>query len=152
MTGNGRIVGLDLGAARVGVAVSDPLGITAQPAGFFPRSGPRGDVQEVRALILLNDATRVVIGLPLLLSGESGAKADEAREFAQRLRDALEIEVDLWDERLTTVQAERLLIEGNVRRERRRTAVDAIAAALILQSWLDAHPTHAPTGGDHPST
>lgn len=135
-----RVLALDVGDARVGVAVSDPLGITAQPSGFFPRVGARADLARVRDLVARHGAVRVVVGHPLLLSGEAGARARDAETFAEKLRDGLGgIGVDLWDERLTTAQAEREMIEGGVRRKRRKEAVDAVAAALILQSWLDAH-------------
>lgn len=134
----GRLVALDLGEVRVGVAVSDPLGLTASPAGWFPRRGGARDLESVRRLVAEHEAVGVVVGHPLLLSGVEGDKAKESEAFAERLRAGIEVPVVLWDERLTTVQAERAMIEGGVRREKRRGAVDAVAAAILLQSYLDA--------------
>ncbi len=135
-----RILALDLGDARIGLALSDDLGITAQPVGFQTRVGPRADVEAIRKLIGRHEVARVVIGYPLLLSGRPGSRAAAAEEMASRLRAAVpNVPVELWDERLTTVQAERAMLEGNVRRKRRREVVDSLAAVLILQSYLDAH-------------
>lgn len=139
MTLAGRVLAIDPGEARIGVAVSDPLGITAQPIGFVARRGEARDLEAIRGLVSQHEAVRVVVGHPLRLSGEAGEAARRAGALADRLREALGgTPVELWDERLTTAQAERALLEGDVRRNRRRRAVDAIAAALILQSWLDA--------------
>lgn len=135
---SGRVLALDLGAVRVGLAISDPLGITAQPLGVIPREGRAKLVLRVRGLIEEHGAARILVGHPLLLSGEAGEKARDAEDIAAALRDAVGLPVRLWDERLSTRQAERALLEGNVRRERRRGSVDAMAAALILQSFLDA--------------
>jgi putative Holliday junction resolvase len=134
-------MGVDLGEARIGVALSDPLGITAQPLEVIVHRGSRKDLQRVEALAREHAAHTVVVGLPLLLSGEDGEAATAAREFAQKLGLRLRgVRVELWDERLTTVQAERAMIAGNVRREKRKRRVDVMAAALILQSWLDSQP------------
>lgn len=136
---NGRLLALDLGSVRVGVAVSDPLGLTASPSGWFPRRGPVKDVAAVRDLVVEHEAVGVVVGHPLRLTGEAGDTARESEAFAERLRaGGIDVPVILWDERLTTVQAERAMIEGGVRREKRRGAVDAVAAAILLQSYLDA--------------
>jgi putative Holliday junction resolvase len=135
----GRILALDLGDARIGLALSDPLGITAQPLGKVDARGPAADVKQIRAIIDDNQAIAVVIGLPLHLSGESGPRAEHAREFARRLSAAVPgIPVELWDERLTSVEVERMMIAGNVRRRRRREVIDSLSAVLILQSYLDA--------------
>jgi len=137
--GAGRVLALDLGEARIGLALSDPLGITAQPLGFLKRVGPRKDLAAIEELVREHDVTAVVIGLPRLLSGSEGAKATEAREVAARLERRLAgVPVELWDERLTTVEAERTLVAGKVRRGRRRERVDSLAAALILQGYLEA--------------
>ena len=147
MTGDpGRMLGVDLGDARIGLAVSDPLGLTAQPLDSLAARGPRKDVGAVCRLVEAHDVSTVVIGLPLLLSGEDGTRAAGARRFADRMRGRLpRLRVELWDERLTTVQAERTMVSGNVRRDKRKRAVDAMAAVLILQSFLEAHPAG---GGD----
>lgn len=135
----GRVLGIDLGTKRIGLALSDPLGITAQPLETLNRVGPRKDLRALEDCVRRNGVTRVVVGLPLLLSGEEGSQAAAAREEAERLRQRLgNVPVVLWDERLTTVQAERAMLEGNVRRRKRKTRVDALAAVLILQGYLDA--------------
>jgi putative Holliday junction resolvase len=122
--GRGRILAIDLGTVRVGLALSDPLRITGQPMGRMPRRALRDDLAPLIELVQANDVATVVVGHPLLMSGVAGERCP----------------VVLWDERLTTVQAERALIEGNVSRKNRRKVVDSAAAALLLQSWLDAQP------------
>ena len=135
----GRLLALDLGEARIGLALSDLLGITAQPLPALQRVGSRKDLHKLGALVEEHEVATVVVGLPLKLSGEKGPEAAAAREFAARLeRHVGRARVVLWDERLTTVQAEREMIRGDVRRRRRREKVDSMAAALILQSYLDA--------------
>jgi putative Holliday junction resolvase len=137
----GRVLGLDLGEVRIGLALSDLLGLTAQPLANLKRVGPKKDLRALAALAREHDVTTVVIGLPLLLSGEEGDKAQEAREFAEGLgRHIHGVRIVLWDERMTTVQAERAMLEGNVRRRKRRQKVDSLAATLILQSFLDSLP------------
>jgi putative Holliday junction resolvase len=133
----GRCLGVDLGRARIGLALSDPLGLIAQPLAVLP-SGRRR-IEDVASAIDEHEVTIVVVGLPRLLSGAEGQAATDARAFAERLA-ALrpDVRVELWDERLTTRQAERAMIEADVRREVRRARIDAVAAALILQGWLDA--------------
>jgi putative Holliday junction resolvase len=132
------VLALDVGEVRVGLALSDPMGWTAQPHGFVPRHPKRAFVEAVRAIVETREVVRAVVGLPLLLSGEKGARAVDAESVAAALREALDIPVETWDERLTTVQAERALREGSVRRADRRRKVDAVAAAVLLQSYLDA--------------
>jgi len=135
----GRVLALDLGEVRIGLAISDPLGITANPLAALKSVGPRRDVEVVAALVHEHGVVTVVVGLPLLLSGEEGKGAACAHRFAARLRQRLEgVEVAMWDERLTTVQAERTLIAANVKRRKRREVVDGLAALLILENFLDA--------------
>ena len=142
-----RILALDLGDARIGLALSDPLRITAQPIGYVRRVGQRKVLDQIRELVQHHDVERVVVGNPLLLSGEPGPRSREAEGFSAQLRKRLgDVAVELWDERLTTVQAERAMISHNVRRRRRRQVVDSLAAVLILQSYLDA----AGTGEEKP--
>lgn len=136
--GRGRVLAIDLGTVRVGLALSDPLRITGQPMGRLPRRALRDDLYALIDLVTANDVSVVVVGHPLLMSGIAGERARDAQAFAERLRGAIPCRVVLWDERLTTVQAERALLEGNVSRRNRKTVVDAAAAALLLQSWLDA--------------
>lgn len=133
-----RVLALDLGDARVGLALSDELGITAQPAGILAVKRGRIDPKAIATFARERGATRIVVGHPLLLSGEEGTRARQAREIAEALERALDIPVELWDERLTTAQAQRELISDGVRRSRRREVVDSLSAVLILQSWLEA--------------
>jgi putative Holliday junction resolvase len=136
--GPGRVAALDVGEVRVGLAVSDPLGYTAQPTGFLPRRPQARFLSSMRSLLQERGVSRLVVGLPLLLSGERGARARDAEELAALLERELGVPVDLWDERLTTVQAERALREGASRARDRKGRVDAVAAAVLLQSYLDA--------------
>ena len=139
MTGTqGRVLAIDLGTVRVGLAMSDPLRITGQPAGHILRSALRKDLSPLTDIVRDNDVAVIVVGHPLLMSGVAGESAQDSEAFAERLRKEIPCPVLLWDERLTTVQAQRALIEGNVKRKNRRGVIDATAAALLLQSWLDA--------------
>jgi putative Holliday junction resolvase len=135
----GRVLALDLGEVRIGLAMSDPLGITANPLEPLICAGARKDLERLADLVREHAVVTVVVGLPLLLSGEEGVGATAARRFAARLRERLgDVDVELWDERLTTVQAERTLIEANVKRRKRRQVVDGFAAVLILENYLDS--------------
>jgi putative Holliday junction resolvase len=136
---DGRILGIDLGEVRIGLALSDPAGIFAQPIEPLVRRGERKDLDALARLVGEHEVTGAVVGLPLLLSGARGPKAVAAREFAERLaRRLATVPVELWDERLTTVEAERTMIAADVDRRRRRQSLDSVAAALILSSFLDA--------------
>jgi putative Holliday junction resolvase len=135
---SGRILAIDLGTVRVGLALSDPLRITGQPIGRLARKALRGDLSALVEIVRANDVATVVVGHPLLMSGVAGERALDAQSFVEKLRTEVDCPVVLWDERLTSVQAERALIEGNVSRKNRRNVVDSAAAALLLQSWLDA--------------
>lgn len=135
----GRILGVDLGTRRIGLAVSDPSGVIATPLRVLERSG---DVDTDRAAILAaareQDAERIVVGLPTELSGRAGPAAQAARAEVEALRAAAPaVPVVLVDERLTTVIAQRALVQAGVRRKDRRGKVDKVAAAVILQSYLD---------------
>jgi len=129
-------MGLDVGGKRTGVAISDELGVLASPIGFVPR-GSR-DRSEFRDLVKRFSVARLVVGLPRSMSGREGPQAAEVRAYADALAIDLGLEVDYWDERLTSTIAERALIETGSSRERRREQIDAVAAALILQNYLDA--------------
>lgn len=143
-----RSLGIDLGEARIGLALSDPLGWTAQPLETIPRIGPRKDLQRIDAIVREHQVATVVVGLPLLMSGESGAGAVAAREFVDRLSTRMAgVEVTTWDERLTTVEAERVMIAGGAKRNRRRRSIDQLAAVLILQGFLDARRNRAGVDG-----
>jgi len=132
----GRIVALDPGTRRIGVAVSDPLGITAQPHGTLDATADDLD-EQLRALAAETAAELIIVGLPVGLDGSEGTAALGARVFARLVEDATGVPVELRDERLTTVTAERVLLEAGLRRERRRDVRDRVAAAVLLQSYLD---------------
>ncbi len=135
----GRLLALDLGDVRIGTALSDPLGITAQPLGTIERVGPKKDLQRIDDLVREHGVKSVIVGYPLLMSGEEGERAAAARKFAEALRRRLgRVMVELWDERLTTVEAERTMISLGASRRRRRQRADTVAAVLILQSYLDS--------------
>jgi putative Holliday junction resolvase len=134
-----RILALDLGSVRIGCALSDSLALTAQPLETIRRIGPRKDLLRLCELAREKDVGTVVVGLPLLLSGEEGEKAAEARDLAEKLGRRLPgVAIEFWDERLTTVEAERTMLSGNVRRAKRKQSMDALAAVLILQGYLDS--------------
>ena len=134
----GRALGLDLGDARIGVAVSDDSRRVAVPVGTI-RTGPPQDLKAVAALVQEHQATVVVVGLPLSMSGRAGARATAAEEFAGALRSFLKVPVVLHDERLSTVEAEGALRRSGMAARERRSVVDQAAATVILQSWLDAN-------------
>lgn len=121
----------------MGLAVSDELMITAQPLPTWRRKGQRADVTHLEGLVEAWEVHQVVVGYPRHLGGGVGESASRAQKFANQLENALALPVNLWDERYTTVAAERTLIEAGVRRERRKQVRDSVAALLILQSYLD---------------
>ncbi len=133
------MLGLDLGDARIGVAVSDPERRLAVPVGTIHVGQPPGELLAVKELVREHDATLIVVGHPLAMSGESGSKAQQAEAFAGALRAVVDIPVELQDERLSTVEAERSLREAGVKGQDRRRVVDRSAAAIILQSYVDTH-------------
>jgi putative Holliday junction resolvase len=138
-TGTGRVLGLDLGDARIGVAISDPERRLAVPVGTIHVGQPPGELKAVAALVAEHDATLLVIGLPRSMSGDEGSRAALAREFGAALEAAVRVPIEFQDERLSTVEAERVLREAGVTGRERRRVVDRSAATVILQAWLDAH-------------
>lgn len=132
----GRVAALDLGSVRVGLAVSDPEQTMAFPRAVLPRQPERRLLAELAHLVEDDQVVRFVVGHPLHLGGERGAQARAAEEFAERLHAALGVAVELFDERLTTVEAEELLIAADASRRRRRQVRDKVAAALLLESYL----------------
>jgi len=136
-TGRTRVLGIDVGSVRVGLAVSDETCTVASPVSTLPNDS-RTIWARLEREMEDRQVERVVIGLPRLLDGTEGPAAEHARRFASDLRLRTAVPVELWDERFTTVIAERSLIESGVRRRRRREVIDAVAAAVLLQSWLDA--------------
>lgn len=135
--GSGRWLGLDLGEKTIGVAVSDDLGLTAQPLKTLRRRGLETDLQEILILASSRGATGIVVGLPRNMDGSLGLRARQALRFAELLKDRSGLAVLTWDERLSTVAVERVLLEGEVSRKKRRRVVDMLAAAYILQGFLD---------------
>lgn len=128
---------LDLGTRRIGVAISDELGLTAQPLTSLPRRSGRGSLEEVAALARSWGAERIVVGLPLSLDGSEGPAARGAMNFVRLLRQVVPFPVETWDERLTTAAAQRALRALGTQPRRRKKMVDVVAAQLILQSYLD---------------
>ena len=135
----GRTCGLDPGQVRVGVAIDDELGLLAHPRGTLDARDPKRLLDALCSLAQEEDVALFVMGWPLDMSGGEGAAARKARLLAQRVARATGRQVELWDERLSTVQAQRTLASGNVRGKKARAHVDEVAACAILQSWIDAH-------------
>lgn len=134
-----RKVALDVGDVRIGVAVSDMLGITANPRETYIRKGKtfEEDIAYFVNYAKIEDADAFVIGLPLNMDGTEGPRVEVTREFGDALKEASGLDIIYVDERLTTVSAENLLISADVRREKRKTVIDKVAATIILQSYLD---------------
>ncbi|MFQ5989033.1 MAG: Holliday junction resolvase RuvX [Candidatus Methylomirabilales bacterium] len=132
-----RILAIDLGEVRMGLAISDELMMTAQPLPTWRRKGMQADVAHLQDLVGTWGVEQVVVGFPKHLGGRIGERASSAQQFAEQLGHALSVPVILWDERLSTAAAERSLIEAGVRRQRRQQLRDSVAAQLILQSYLD---------------
>jgi len=141
MSGVRRILALDVGSKRIGVAVSDALGITAQGLETIQRQNKRKDWEALGAVLKKYAVEEIVVGLPLRLSGAEGTQSEKMRAFADDLRAQFGLPVHLWDERWTSSEANRLLRETNLSIAKRGKAVDRMAAVLILQSWLEAHRT-----------
>ena len=132
-----RVIAVDLGTRRMGVAVTDGLGLTAQPHATLARRGGQRDLDVIAAVVRDVDAERVILGLPLEPDGTAGRAAKSAQAFATRLRAVLSVPVEFVDESFTTVEAEEVLLAADLSRARRKQVVDRVAAALILRRWLD---------------
>ena len=133
-----RILGIDHGTKRVGLAISDELKMIAQPLEMLPPD-PFGDfIARIRELIKDKEIELIVVGMPRNMDGSYGEAAQKVETFVAAMKDTIIVPIKLWDERLTSVQANRFLIEGNVRRKDRKEKVDKTAAAIILQSYLDS--------------
>ena len=135
---NERIVCLDIGDVRIGVAVSDPLGIIASPVEVIRRVGWGPDVRKIKAICDRYETDRILSGLPLNMDGSEGFQAQKVREFCRQLENA-GLQVVFQDERLSTVTAEDALLEGGLSRGGRKQVVDKVAASVILQQWLEAN-------------
>jgi len=134
---NKRIIALDVGDRRIGIAVSDPLGYTAQPIETYTRIGYGPDTRHICQIANQYETDLILCGLPLNMDGTQGFQTQKVRDFAVKLEEA-GLTVSFYDERMTTVLAENALLEGDVRRENRKKKVDMVAAVMILQSYLDA--------------
>ena len=135
-----RVMGLDYGRSTVGVAISDSMGLTAQPIETIRRKGEnklRQTYARIRELIAEYEVGKIVVGLPKHMNGELGERAEKSKAFAEELAGKVELPVELWDERLTTVAAAQVLSEGGVRADRQKEYVDKLAASLILQGFLE---------------
>lgn len=134
-----RVIGIDYGTVRTGIAVSDPSALIAQPAGYIRCDSLSIDelAEQIARKYADANADSIVIGLPKHMSGDEGTHAGKVRELAALLEGKLKIKVDFLDERLTSVSAEKLLIEGNVSRAKRKEKIDSVAACIILQCYLD---------------
>ena len=134
----GRVLALDLGERRIGLAVSDPLRLTAQGLATLERTNLRQDLERLAQLAAQWEVSLVLMGNPLHLSGQEGRQSEKARAFAGRLGARTGLPVKLWDERLTTVQASRVLKESAVSSRKRARSVDRLSAVILLQSFLDS--------------
>jgi len=132
-----RTLALDVGERRIGVAISDPTGVIALPLLVIARRAWAMDLARVAALVRQHAVERIVVGYPLTLAHRRSAQTERVDRFVVRLRQAVGVPVETWDERLTTAEAERVLVAADLRRERRRRVRDAVAAALLLQGYLD---------------
>lgn len=132
-----RILGLDIGEKTIGVAISDQLGWTAQGLEVIRRSNLKKDIQRLREIVEEYNVNKIVVGMPRRTDGTYGPEAEKVRCFAAQMENKLEIPVEYWDERFSTVAAERILLEGDVSRGKRRKVIDQVAASVILQAYLD---------------
>lgn len=132
-----RILGIDMGSKRIGVAVSDELGITAHTVTTIERKNIKEDLSAICALIKKYGVQEVVIGFPKHLDGRPSEEASSYVAFGEKIHEMTGIAVTYWDERLTTIEAERTLLEGDVKRRRRKELIDRVAACLILENYLD---------------
>lgn len=132
-----RILGLDVGQRTIGVAISDPLGITAQGITTIRRENKQKDLDKIKEICLEYNVENIIIGLPKNMNGTIGFAGEKIMEFAEVIKNEIKIEVELWDERLTTVAAHRAMLEADLSRAKRKKIVDKIAAIYILQGYLD---------------
>jgi putative holliday junction resolvase len=138
-----RVFALDVGTKTIGIAVSDPLGITAQPVDTIRRTKLEADLQALRDLVAVYDASRLVVGYPRNMDGSAGAQAQYVDRFVAALQAAIDLPVELVDERLTTRMASQAMKDLNVKAKRRKEIIDQQAAVVILQTWLDSKAREA---------
>ncbi len=132
-----RIMGLDVGIKRIGIALSDPMEIVAGGHSVLERKSLQQDLEHINGLCISYEVKMIVVGLPLNMDGSIGPKALEIKEFAIQLEEFTGIKTTFWDERLSTVAAERVLLEADVSRSKRKKVIDKLAAVTILQNYLD---------------
>jgi putative Holliday junction resolvase len=137
-TVKGRILALDLGKKRIGLALSDPLGITAQGLPTLERTNIRGDMAALAEVVAAREVTLLLMGNPIHMSGHEGRQAAYVHEFAERLAAHTGIPLRYWDERLTTVEAHRVLRSSGIGIEKRAKAIDKLSAVILLESYLDS--------------
>ena len=139
---------MDLGKRRIGLALSDPLGITAQGIETFQRTTIREDMSRIRDLLEEHQVTMIVLGNPINMNGTEGRQSGHAREFAERLQSVAGVPIEMWDERWTSVEANRVLRESGMSLDKRKRQVDKLSAVLILESYLDARRYKADEAGE----
>lgn len=135
--GDMKVLALDIGDVRIGLATSDPMGIIASGYDTYIRKNNEKDYEFIRDFVLKNRIEVVVLGLPINMDGTRGERVEIVEAFAEKLKEILNVKIVFNDERLTTVQAERMLIEHGVRRDKRKKVIDKVAATIILQNYLD---------------
>ncbi len=134
-----RIMGLDVGDKKIGIALSDSMGWTAQGYSVIERKNLKGTLCKIKKIVERYDVTQVIIGLPKNMNGSIGPQGEKILKFAEELGNIINnIEIKLWDERLTTIEAEKTLIEADLSRRKRKQVIDKLAAVLILQNYLDS--------------
>ncbi|QCX32735.1 Holliday junction resolvase RuvX [Caloramator sp. E03] len=132
-----RIMGLDIGDKTIGVAISDPLGWTAQGIKTIKRTGIKKDINEILNIINEYQVEKIVVGFPKNMNGTIGPRAEKIIDFCDKLKGRIKLDIELEDERLTTVAAEKMLIDADVSRKKRKEVIDTIAATYILQTYLN---------------
>lgn len=133
----GRIMGLDIGDKTIGVAVSDLMGMTAQGIKTIKRTSKKNDIEEIKQIIKEKQVNLIVSGLPKNMNGTVGPQGEKVQKLCELIKEETGLEIEFWDERLTTVAAEKTLITADVSRKKRKNVIDMMAAVLILQGYLD---------------
>jgi len=136
-------MGLDLGSKTIGIALSDEMGIVAHSVKTISRQSTKKDLEAIANLVSTHEVQRIVVGLPIRMAGTLGTEAKKVLQFVDEMRRSLSVSITTWDERLSTVQAERVLLEAGLSRKKRKKVIDKTAATLILQSYLDAEKRRA---------
>ncbi|MCL5291350.1 MAG: Holliday junction resolvase RuvX [Actinobacteria bacterium] len=139
-----RYLGLDIGSSRIGVAISDPFGRMAHPIDVIERDSRASEIEKIKGFVLEYEVKEIVVGLPITMGGETGRQAKMVTAYVATLEREVGIPVKLWDERLSTVLVERAMVSSGVKRRKRKKTVDKLAAAVILQGYLDARGIKGP--------